>query len=205
MVGRLVEQQEVGLADEFAGQGEPLPPAAGEGVGRLVGVGEADLRQGDGGAGLALVVLEVVVGEGGEHARRGRSGRRGRRRPGRGSRCGRRGGRRRSPASGASRPARSLQQGRLAGPVRADQADPLAGAQVERQVGEQRPGAVALGQPLGAQQDGHAGLAAGFGDRVCLDPTILSAAGTLIRRGGSSTILYFPIRRGPRTCRTACG
>ena len=30
VVGRLVQQQQVGLAGQFAGQGEPLPPAAGE-------------------------------------------------------------------------------------------------------------------------------------------------------------------------------
>ena len=66
VVGRLVEQQQVGPADQLAGQGQPLAPAAGEGVGRLVGVGEADLRQGDGGPRLALVVLDRLVGEGGE-------------------------------------------------------------------------------------------------------------------------------------------
>ena len=66
MVGRLVEQQQVGPADQFAGQGQPLAPAAGEDVGRLVGVGEADLGERDGGAGFAFVVLDRLVGEGGE-------------------------------------------------------------------------------------------------------------------------------------------
>ena len=54
---------------------------------------------------------------------------------------------------------------RLAGPVGPDEPDPLAGPQVERQVGEERAVAVALGQPLGTQQDAHAALAAGFGGR----------------------------------------
>src|SRR5262249_40611612 len=67
VVGRLVHQEEVGLAGEFPGEGEPLPPAAGQRVGRLVRVGEAHPREGDGGAGVALVVLEVVGGAGGEH------------------------------------------------------------------------------------------------------------------------------------------
>ena len=34
VVGRLVEQQQVGPADQFAGQGQPLAPAAGKDVGR---------------------------------------------------------------------------------------------------------------------------------------------------------------------------
>ena len=51
----------------------------------------------------------------------------------------------------------------LPGPVGPDEPDPLAGPEVERQVGEQRAVAVALGQPLGTQQDAHAALAAGFG------------------------------------------
>ena len=67
----------------------------------------------------------------------------------------------RVPASGSSRPASSSQQRRFAGAVGADQADALAGAEVERQVGEQRPGAEALGQVLGAQQDCHSGLGCG--------------------------------------------
>ena len=67
MVGRLVEQQQIGPADQFAGQGQPFAPAAGEDVGRLVGIGEADLRQRDGGSGFALVVLDRFAGEGGQH------------------------------------------------------------------------------------------------------------------------------------------
>jgi ABC-type cobalamin/Fe3+-siderophores transport system ATPase subunit len=66
VVGRLVEQQQVGPADQFAGQGQPLAPASGEDVGRLVGVGEADLRQGDDGAGLAFVLFDVFVSQGGQ-------------------------------------------------------------------------------------------------------------------------------------------
>ena len=47
---------------------------------------------------------------------------------------------------GRFQPGEDAQEGGLAGPVRADQPDPLAGPQVERQVGEQRPRAEALGQ-----------------------------------------------------------
>ena len=64
VVGRLVEQQQIGPAGEFAGQGQPLAPAAREDVGRLVGVGEADLRQRDGGPGVALVILDRLGGQG---------------------------------------------------------------------------------------------------------------------------------------------
>ena len=67
VVGRLVEQQQVGLAGELAGQGQPLAPAAGEDVGRLVRVGEADLGQRDGGPASRSCVFDRVVGEGGEH------------------------------------------------------------------------------------------------------------------------------------------
>src|SRR5205807_1705296 len=48
------------------------------------------------------------------------------------------------------------QQGGLAGAVGSDQADALAGAEVEGEVGEQRSGSEGLGEPLDAQQGGHA-------------------------------------------------
>src|SRR5262249_32666246 len=81
------------------------------------------------------------------------------------------------------------EEGGLPGPVRPDEPDTLAGPQVERQAGEQRAGAVTLGQPPGRQQDAHAALAAGVGGaRDCPDPTILSAAGT-IRVGPVSEVL----------------
>ncbi len=154
MVGRFVEQEQVGPAHQLAGQRQPLAPAAGENVGRLLGVKKAHLRQGDGGAGLALVLLDRFADEGGEQhvmdalpvgenvvlgevaeadgsAQRARAGVR-------------------LLASG-----QQTQQRRFAGAVGTDQADALAGAEVERQVGEQRPRAVALGQPLYAQQHGH--------------------------------------------------
>ena len=63
VVGRLVEQQQVGLADQLARQRQPLAPAAGEHVGRLVGVGEADLGQRDRRPRLALVLLDRLVGQ----------------------------------------------------------------------------------------------------------------------------------------------
>ena len=60
MVGRLVEQQQVGFAGERAGEGQPLPPAAGERSRRLVRIVEPSLRQRDRGPGFALVVFEMV-------------------------------------------------------------------------------------------------------------------------------------------------
>ena len=124
-------------------------------VGRLVGVAEADLREGDGGAGLAFVVFEMIVGEGGEeHVADGLAG-------GENVVLGEvaeaGGAAQRTDAGvGLLASGQQAQEGRFAGAVRPDEADALAGAEVEGQVGEQRPRAVALGQPLHAQQDGHA-------------------------------------------------
>ena len=64
VVGRLVHQQEVRFAGQFAGHREPLPPPAGQRVGRLVEVLKAHLGERDRGASFALVVFEVVVSEG---------------------------------------------------------------------------------------------------------------------------------------------
>ena len=48
-----------------------------------------------------------------------------------------------------------FEERRLAGAIGADQSQPLAGAEFERQISEQRPWAEALGQTLHAHQDGH--------------------------------------------------
>jgi hypothetical protein len=63
VVGRLVEQQKVRLAGEFAGQRKPLAPAAGEGVGPLVLVVKPDLRQCDGRRGFVLERLARQVAQ----------------------------------------------------------------------------------------------------------------------------------------------
>ena len=123
VVGRLVHEQEVGLTGEFAGEGEPLAPAAGEGVGRLVRVGEAHPREGDGGAGLALAVLEAVGGEGGEHGLAGgEAGVEGvllRQVADAGAAAGGDG-----PVVGCLAAGEDLQQGGLPGPVGPEQPDP---------------------------------------------------------------------------------
>jgi len=67
MVGRLVQQQEVGPAGELAAQGQALAPAARKEVSRLVGFAKACLSQGNGGPGSALVVLDRLGRNGGKH------------------------------------------------------------------------------------------------------------------------------------------
>jgi hypothetical protein len=58
---------------------------------------------------------------------------------------------------GREEPGEHLEQGGLAGPVRAQQRDELPGAQIERQGLQGRPGAIALGQASGFQQGGRTG------------------------------------------------
>ena len=67
MVGRLVKQQQVGAASEFAGQGQALAPAAREDVGRPVGVANTCFSQRDGSPRGALVILDGLVRNGGKH------------------------------------------------------------------------------------------------------------------------------------------
>ena len=56
MVGRLVEQQQVGLEDQLPGDGKPLSPAAGERVDRLFEIGEANAVEEDLGGELFVFV-----------------------------------------------------------------------------------------------------------------------------------------------------
>jgi hypothetical protein len=81
----------------------------------------------------------------------------------------------RVPASGSSRPASSPQQRRFPGAVGADQADALAGPEVEGKAGEQWTGAVGFGQILDAHEDGHARLRSQVGvkARACLSTPLL--------------------------------
>ena len=64
VVGGLVEQEQVGLLDQAAGDGEAFAPAAGQGGGELVAVGEADGAGGDGDLGQLLAVGQVFAGDG---------------------------------------------------------------------------------------------------------------------------------------------
>ena len=64
VVGGLIEQEQVGLLDQAAGDGEAFAPAAGEGGGELVAVGEAHGAGEDGDLGEALALGEVLAGDG---------------------------------------------------------------------------------------------------------------------------------------------
>jgi hypothetical protein len=64
MVGRLIEEQEIGLANQLACEGEPLPPAAGELGRRLVVAVEADLGEQHDGLHLAFVLIGHGGGDG---------------------------------------------------------------------------------------------------------------------------------------------
>ena len=61
MVGRLVEQQDVRLESQFARDGQPLPPTAGERVGGNGSIGEAGFAEGAGDARGFLVVVERLL------------------------------------------------------------------------------------------------------------------------------------------------
>ena len=63
VIGRLVQQQEVGTLDQLAGQRQSLPPASGERIDHLLRIDEADLGQCDGGPSRALVFLERLLGQ----------------------------------------------------------------------------------------------------------------------------------------------
>jgi hypothetical protein len=157
VVSRFVEQQQVGPAGELARQSQPLAPAARKDPRRPIRAREAGLRQGNCRPDLTLVVIHGLAGQGSEHdlvrglargedvvlgdvpeasgaAQRARAG------------------------VGVLQAGEQPQQRGLAGAVWANQADALPGAEVQGQVGEQRPGAEALGQAQDAQQDGHARL-----------------------------------------------
>src|SRR5205807_6861324 len=66
VVRRLVEEQKVGLADQLAGERQPLAPAAGEGVDGEVGTAEPGAGEQllDAQSALALVQAGIVQGLG---------------------------------------------------------------------------------------------------------------------------------------------
>ena len=59
------------------------------------------------------------------------------------------------PVVGASMPVARLMQGRLAGPVGADEADDVAGRDAERAVGQRPAPPVLLAQAAGLNRGGH--------------------------------------------------
>src|SRR6185295_16950164 len=61
VVGRLIEEQEVGLAGQLARDGEPGAPSPGEAVGLHAGIAESGPAQGQAGAQSPLVFVEPPV------------------------------------------------------------------------------------------------------------------------------------------------
>ena len=79
-----------------------------------------------------------------------------------------------SPVSGSRRPARISQQRRLAGAVRSDQAQPVALANAERNIFEQKRGAVGFRKRLGVKEQVHRevwfqGISFGWSGAVAAD------------------------------------
>ena len=129
-------KQEIGVTDKLTGQGDPFPPAAGEDADLLRRVLEPDLAERDADLRVALVLFEIEV--------------RGRFEDGILDRLvavERRLLRQEADARlaepgdlagiGRLQPREDAEQRRLAGPVGTDQADPLAVADIDRDVGEQ--------------------------------------------------------------------
>ena len=155
VVRGLVEEEELRLADQGARDREPLLPAAGEDPGRLLAVGEAGLPHRHRDLPVDLVLVQVVVPE--RLAQDGEDGR-----PGvedrvlrhvadpqalaRGARAGR----------GLLEAGQDLQECRLAGAVRAHEADVVALEDAERQALEERRRAEGLRDLLaGDEQLSH--------------------------------------------------
>jgi hypothetical protein len=149
VVGRLVHQDDVGRRRQLAGDGEPLPPAAGQRVDADPTVDEpgpaARLRE------PSRSILVIQGGQGGEenvvdgepgveerilghvpdaNAATKRAG----------------------PPIGAGDTGQDLQQGGLAGAVGTDEARLVALEQSERQIVEERPGPVRFGDTFTAEQ-----------------------------------------------------
>jgi hypothetical protein len=59
MIGRLVQQQDIGLLDPLAADRQALEPAAGEGARALRGIGKAQLGQHRADPRVALALVEV--------------------------------------------------------------------------------------------------------------------------------------------------
>ena len=149
VVRGLVQHQDVRGVHEHAGQGHPLALAAGEGAHLLVEVGDAQLREDR--PRFIFVQCAEFGGEVGEHllhhgvvvVHPGRLGQPGQLHVGIAA----------HPA-GICRlhPRQHLQERALAGAVHADQAQPVAGVQVQRHVLEQLPVAIVLGDVFSGQQ-----------------------------------------------------
>ena len=208
VVRRLVEQQQLGLADQRARDRQPLLPAAGERrTSRCVAVGEAGLAERDGDAALDLVLVE----------RLGRAAPRAAPTPTRRAVVEDRVLRHVADAQPLARRARArgrlleagedLQQRRLAGAVRADEADVVALEDAEREAPRRaaprrRPSLIAWQETSssGHQRAGttaatpHGGAARRR--RLAVDPP--RRAGTSSPSRGSCFSRYSCAARAPR-------
>jgi hypothetical protein len=63
MIRWFVKEKEVGAANQFAGEGQPLTPASGKQGCGLFDVRESDLMERDAGLRFTLVILERFLGE----------------------------------------------------------------------------------------------------------------------------------------------
>ena len=157
VVRRLVEQQQVRLADQLAGDRQPLSPAAGQRVDRLVGVAEPDLAEQD-----------VAPRSPARARRRGSSAWRVDERPARTvaparehvllrqvARAAVAGGDSIDPSSGCLDAGQDLQQRRLARAVRPDQARPLGVVEADAQAVEDHAGAEGFLERIASKQDRH--------------------------------------------------
>ena len=151
VVGRLVEQEDVGLADELPGDRQPLAPPAGERAGLLPEVGEPDAAEHVAGLRLLLVLVRVRVGQ-----RRGDDLQHGRfRREGvflRQVAGGHLPPHRDRAGVGLFQPGEDLEQRGLARPVGPDEAGFLGVAEADRDVLEEQPRAEGFGKGIGGEQ-----------------------------------------------------
>ncbi len=155
VVGGLVEQQDLGLQRELASECQALAPAAGQGLRRQIRALEARPAESQGDPVETLVLGQPLQsGDGlGHDLLRGPSGREDgvlghEPHPGPPAQG--------HPAGVRLDPARQdCEQGRLAGPVGADQADGVALVEDEAEPLEERAGAEGVGQAFGGEEDGR--------------------------------------------------
>ena len=150
MIGRLIEKQEVGLPHQLAGERKPFPPTTGEGAGFLIEIREAGLSQCDGCQGVPFVLFVLLIAESIHHHFPDREAR------GKGivlgqvAQLG-------APLKGAVALVRVLhahedfEQSRFARTIGADEAESIFFAQLQREIGKERPMTKALAHLLNAE------------------------------------------------------
>ena len=154
VVGGLVEEEQVGLADQFAGDGEAALPAAGERFGAQAAIGEAGAAQRLVDARGAFQIVEVLAGDGvGDDLVDGVAlGEFGVLRHVADARVAAHGD---GAGIGLELAGEDPEQGGLARAVAADQAEALAFGDAERDVLEQQAGAEGFGEAGTAFEERH--------------------------------------------------